>query len=183
MTALIIILAIFAIVVIWLISTYNTLVSERLKVHTQWSQIDVVLKQRADLIPNLLETVKGYAAHEKEAFQAVTDARGKYLQASGTREQMQADTALSGALGRLIAVAESYPALQANQSFLDLQRQLGDMEQRLADFRQFYNDMVMRYNRHLITIPSNLVANMFRFQEEAFFAVEEADKKAPEVKL
>ena len=168
---------------IWGIATYNRLVTERLKVQTQWSQIDVVLKQRFDLIPNLVETVKGYAAHEKEALQAVTDARSRYLGAADTEGQMQASTELSGAMSRLMAVAESYPELKANQNFLHLQQQLSAMEEKLANYRQFYNDTVLRYDRLLETVPTNLISKMFHFRKEEFFKVEEAEKAKVSVRF
>ena len=168
---------------IWGIATYNRLVTERLKVQTQWSQIDVVLKQRFDLIPNLVETVKGYAAHEKEALQAVTDARSRYLGAKDAEGQMKASTELSGAIGRLMAVAESYPDLKANQNFLHLQQQLAAMEEKLANYRQFYNDTVLRYDRLIETVPTNLIAKMFHFKKEEFFKVEEAEKAKVNIKF
>ena len=173
---LLILVALIVLLLIWAIATYNRLVTERLKVRTQWSQIDVVLKQRFDLIPNLVETVKGYAAHEKEALQAVTDARSRYLSAADADGQMKASTELSGAVGRLMAVAESYPELKANQNFLHLQQRLSGMEEKLANYRQFYNDTVMRYDRLLETVPTNLIAKLFHFQNEEFFKVEEAEK-------
>ena len=168
---------------IWGIATYNRLVTERLKVQTQWSQIDVVLKQRFDLIPNLVETVKGYAAHEKEALQAVTDARSRYLGAADTEGQMQASTELSGAMSRLMAVAESYPELKANQNFLHLQQQLSSMEEKLANYRQFYNDTVLRYDRLLETVPTNLIAMLFHFERAEFFKVEEHEKVKVNIKF
>ena len=169
-------IALVILLLIWGVVTYNRLITERLKVQTQWSQIDVVLKQRFELIPNLMETVKGYAAHEKEALQAVTDARSRYLSAADADGQMKASTELSGAMSRLMAVAESYPELKANQNFLHLQQQLSEMEEKLANYRQFYNDTVMRYGRLLETIPTNLIAKMFHFKKEEFFKVEEAEK-------
>lgn len=178
-----VLIALVALLLIWGIATYNRLVTERLKVHTQWSQIDVVLKQRFDLIPNLVETVKGYAAHEKEALQAVTDARSRYLGAADTEGQMQASTELSGAMSRLMAVAESYPELKANQNFLHLQQQLSTMEEKLANYRQFYNDTVLRYDRLLETVPTNLIAKMFHFRKEEFFKVEEAEKAKVSVRF
>ena len=168
---------------IWGIATYNRLVTERLKVQTQWSQIDVVLKQRFDLIPNLVETVKGYAAHEKEVLQSVTDARSRYLGAADAEGQMKASTELSGAIGRLMALAESYPELKANQNFLHLQQQLASMEEKLANYRQFYNDTVLRYDRLLETIPTNLIAKMFHFKKEEFFKVEDAQKDNVNIKF
>ena len=168
---------------IWGIATYNRLVTERLKVQTQWSQIDVVLKQRFDLIPNLVETVKGYAAHEKETLQAVADAHSRYLGAKDAEGQMKASTELSGAIGRLMALAESYPELKANQNFLHLQQQLAAMEEKLANYRQFYNDTVLRYDRLIETVPTNLIAKMFRFKKEEFFKVEEAEKAKVNIKF
>lgn len=168
---------------IWDIATYNRLVTERLKVQTQWSQIDVVLKQRFDLIPNLVETVKGYAAHEKETLQAVADAHSRYLGAKDAEGQMKASTELSGAIGRLMALAESYPELKANQNFLHLQQQLASMEEKLANYRQFYNDTVLRYDRLLETIPTNLIAKMFHFKKEEFFKVEDAQKDNVNIKF
>ena len=176
-------IAIVILLLVWGVITYNRLVSERLKVRTQWSQIDVVLKQRFDLIPNLVETVKGYAAHENEALQAVTDARSRYLGASDAEGQMKASAELSGAMSRLMAVAESYPDLKANQNFLQLQQQLAAMEEKLANYRQFYNDTVMRYDRLLETVPTNLIANMFHFERAEFFKVEEAEKAKVDIKF
>lgn len=180
---MILIVALIISLLIWGIATYNRLITERLKVQTQWSQIDVVLKQRFDLIPNLVETVKGYAAHEKEALQAVTDARSRYLGATDADGQMKASTELSGAMGRLMAVAESYPDLKANQNFLHLQQQLAAMEEKLANYRQFYNDTVLRYDRLLETVPTNLIAKMFHFKKEEFFKVEEAEKAKVNIKF
>lgn len=176
-------IVIVILLLVWGVITYNQLVSERLKVRTQWSQIDVVLKQRFDLIPNLVETVKGYAAHENEALQAVTDARIRYLGASDAEGQMKASAELSGAMSRLMAVAESYPDLKANQNFLQLQQQLAAMEEKLANYRQFYNDTVMRYDRLLETVPTNLIANMFHFERAEFFKVEEAEKAKVNIKF
>ena len=183
MIIIILIVALIILLLIWGIATYNRLITERLKVQTQWSQIDVVLKQRFDLIPNLVETVKGYAAHEKEALQAVTDARSRYLGAKDAEGQMKASTELSGAIGRLMALAESYPELKANQNFLHLQQQLASMEEKLANYRQFYNDTVLRYDRLLETIPTNLIAKMFHFKKEEFFKVEDAQKDNVNIKF
>ena len=176
-------IVIVILLLVWGVITYNQLVSERLKVRTQWSQIDVVLKQRFDLIPNLMETVKGYAAHENEALQAVTDARSRYLGAADTEGQMNASTELSGAVGRLMAVAESYPELKANRNFLHLQQQLSAMEEKLANYRQFYNDTVLRYDRLLETVPTNLIAMLFHFERAEFFKVEEAEKAKVNIKF
>ena len=180
---IIILIAIVILLLIWGIVTYNRLITERLKVQTQWSQIDVVLRQRFELIPNLLETVKGYAAHEKEVLQSVTDARSRYLAAADTEGQMKAGTELSGVMSRLMAVAESYPELKANQNFLHLQQQLSAMEEKLANYRQFYNDTVLRYDSLLETVPTNLIAKMFHFQKEEFFRVAEEEKAKISVKF
>lgn len=169
-------IALVLLLLIWGVVTYNRLVTERLKVQTQWNQIDVVLKQRSELIPNLVETVRGYAAHEREALQAVTDARSRYLSTADAEGKMNANAELSGAVSRLMAVAESYPELKANQNFLHLQQQLSEMEEKLANYRQFYNDMVLRYDKLLVTIPTNLIAMMFHFEREEYFKAEEADK-------
>ena len=183
MIIIILIVALVILLLIWGIATYNRLITERLKVQTQWSQIDVVLKQRFDLIPNLVETVKGYAAHEKETLQAVADAHSRYLGAKDAEGQMKASTELSGAIGRLMALAESYPELKANQNFLHLQQQLASMEEKLANYRQFYNDTVLRYDRLLETIPTNLIAKMFHFKKEEFFKVEDAQKDNVNIKF
>ena len=176
-------IALVILLLIWGVVTYNRLVSERLKVHTQWSQIDVVLKQRFDLVPNLVEAVKGYAAHENEALQAVTDARSRYISAADANGQMKASTELSGAMSRLMAVAESYPDLKANQNFLHLQQQLSAMEEKLANYRQFHNDTVLRYDRLLETVPTNLIAKLFHFEKEEFFKVDEAEKAKVNIKF
>ena len=176
-------IALVILLLIWGVVTYNRLVSERLKVHTQWSQIDVVLKQRYDLVPNLVEAVKGYAAHENEALQAVTDARSRYISAADANGQMKASTELSGAMSRLMAVAESYPELKANQNFLHLQQQLSAMEEKLANYRQFHNDTVLRYDRLLETVPTNLIAKLFHFEKEEFFKVDEAEKAKVNIKF
>jgi len=183
MIMIILIVAFIILLLVWGIATYNRLITERLKVETQWSQIDVVLKQRFDLIPNLVETVKGYTSHEKEALQAVTDARSCYLSAADTKDQMKASAELSGAMCHLIAVAEFYPELKANQNFLHLQQQLSVMEEKLANYHQFYNDMVLRYDRLLETVPTNLIAKMFHFKKEEFFKVEEAEKAKVTIKF
>ena len=183
MIIIILIVALIILLLIWGIATYNRLITERLKVQTQWSQIDVVLKQRFDLIPNLVETVKGYAAHEKETLQAVADARSRYLGAKDAEGQMKASSELSGAMSRLMAVAESYPDLKANQNFLNLQQQLSAMEEKLANYRQFYNDTVLRYDRLLETVPTNLIAMLFHFERAEFFKVEEAERAKVNVKF
>ena len=180
---IIILIALVILLLVWGVITYNQLVSERLKVKTQWSQIDVVLKQRFDLIPNLVETVKGYAAHENEALQAVTDARSRYLGASDAEGQMKASAELSGAMSRLMAVAESYPDLKANQNFLNLQQQLSAMEEKLANYRQFYNDTVLRYDMLLETVPTSLIAKLFHFERAEFLQVEASERAKVDVRF
>ncbi len=180
---LIVILAIIAVIVLFFVSTYNGLVKLRNMVKDQWSQIDVLLKRRADLIPNLVETVKGYVKHEKDTLEAVINARNKAVSAKTTEEEMKANGELTGALSRLFALAESYPDLKANASFMDLQNNLKETEDKIAYARQFYNDAVLKYKNKLEMFPSNLVAGMFGFKPEPFFEATEAEKENPKVKF
>ncbi len=180
----------FAVVVaaiaVWLAGMYNGLVRLRNHVKNAWAQIDVQLKRRHDLIPNLVETVKGYAGHEKETLENVTRARGAAVSAGGggAAAQAQAESALSGALGRLMLVVEKYPDLKANQNFLALQEELTSTENKIGFSRQLYNDSVMIYNTRTQTVPTNIVAGMFGFKEEEFFELEdEAARQAPQVKF
>lgn len=168
---------------LYIVSTYNRLVSERLKVDNQWSQIDVVLKQRADTIPSLVEIVKGYVAHEKELLEEVTRARAGYVNAATPEQSVRAAGELNRAMGRLFAVAEGYPELKANTAFIDLQNRYAAMENKIADFRQFFNDMVMRYNQQVLTFPSSLIANLFHFEQRSFFRVDENDRQVPTIKF
>jgi len=177
------ILVILILIALYVMSTYNSLVQGRNKVKDQWSQIDVILKRRSDLIPNLVETVKGYASHEKETLDAVISARAKAVSATNPKEEMAANGELSNALGRLMAVAESYPDLKANTNFLDLQTQLKDTEDKIAYSRQFYNDTVLAYNNSIEVFPANIVANNFHFEKAEFFEIAEADKEVPKVKF
>lgn len=177
----IVLIVVVVLLVLWLLSTYNSLVKARLKVDNQWSQIDVQLKMRADLIPNLVETVSGYTDHERGTLNEVVAARTKYLAAGSPAEMMEASGELSGLLTRLFAVAESYPDLKANTNFMQLQNQLSDLEGKIANYRQFYNDTVMRYNQMTQTIPSNIVASLFGFKERDFLAVDEADRAVPKI--
>ena len=181
--ALIIVLVIVVLIVIYLVSAYNGLVRLRNMVKDQWSQIDVYLKKRADLIPNLVETVKGYATHEKETLDAVITARNKAVSATTPGDEMAANGELTQALGRLFAIAESYPDLKANTNFMDLQNNLNDVEQKIAYARQFYNDAVMKYKNKLEMFPTNIVANMFGFKPEAFIVATEEDKEVPQGKF
>ena len=177
------VLALVVFVGLYVVSTYNRLVSEQLKVDNQWSQIDIVLKQRADTIPSLVEIVKGYASHEKQLLEEVSQARTGFMEADTPERSVQAAGMLSSSLGRLFAVAENYPELKANENFMELQRRYDAMENKIADFRQFYNDTVMRYNQQVLTFPASLIARMFHFEQRAFFQVDEKDKQAPVVKF
>lgn len=179
----IILIVVVVLFVIYFIATYNGLVNLRNMVKDQWAQIDVLLKRRADLIPNLVETVKGYAAHEKETLDAVITARNKAVSATTPQEEMKADGELTGALSRLFALTESYPDLKANTNFMDLQNNLKESEDKIAYARQFYNDAVLKYKNKLEMFPSNIVASMFGFKPEPFFEVAEADKEVPKVQF
>jgi len=179
----IIILLIIIGLVVYLVSIYNSLINLRNRVKNSWSQIDVQLKRRTDLIPNLVETVKGYAAHEKGVFENVTKARASLMNAQTPQENAEANNILTGALKSLFAVAENYPDLKASQNFQDLQTQLKETEDKIAYSRQFYNDTVLMYNNKIQMFPSNLIANQFNFIEAEFFEVPEAEKEVPEVKF
>lgn len=183
MIALIIIGVIVVILIIYVIVTYNGLVNFRNQVKDGWAGIEVLLKRRNDLIPNLVETVKGYASHEKSTLDEVISARNMAVNAQGRDEEMKAAGALSTALGNLFAVAENYPDLKANTNFLDLQNNLRDTEDKIANARDVYNNMVLAYKNKLEMFPSNIIAGMFKFTPEAFFEAEEADKELPEVKF
>ena len=181
--ALIVIGAIVLLLLFFVAGTYNSLVSLRNKVKDQWSQIDVLLKRRADLIPNLVETVKGYAKHESETLENVIAARNKITEAKTTEEEIKADGELSRALGRLFAVAEAYPDLKANTNFMDLQSNLKETEDKIQYARQFYNDAVLKYKDKMEQFPSNIVASLFKFKPEAFFETDEASKEVPKVQF
>lgn len=172
MTPLIITLIVVGALVLWLIVTYNSLVVSRNRVKESWSDIDVQLKRRYDLIPNIVETVKGYAAHEKSTLDAVIEARSKAMGAQTVAEHAQAENMLSGALKSLFALAEAYPQLRAVESFTKLQDELSDTENKIQAARRFFNSNVMVYNTKLQTVPTNLVAGMFGFKEESFFQLE-----------
>ena len=156
-------------IVLVLVFMYNGLVRLRNRIDNAWSQIDVQLKRRYDLIPNLVNTVKGYAEHEKSTFEAVTQARANAISAEGPAQQAQAENVLSGALKSLFAVAEAYPDLKANQNFLNLQEELTSTEDRIAYARQFYNDSVLSYNNRIQTVPSSVIAGMFNFEKREYF--------------
>jgi LemA protein len=179
-----IILAVVAVLVVLIVVLYNGLVRSRNQVDNAWSQVDVQLKRRLDLIPNLVETVKGYASHEKSTFEAVINARSAAMAAAPTPgAQGQADNVLSGALRQLFALSEAYPDLKANQNFLAMQEELTSTESRVAYARQFYNDSVLGYHNKLDTFPTVLVAKMGNFPRREFFEAEDAARTAPTVKF
>lgn len=184
MGAALIFLAIVAAVVAFFIGIYNALVRLRNRCQNAWAQVDVQLRRRYDLIPNLVETVKGYAKHEQETFQKVTEARSNAMNAQTVQEQGKAENMLTGALKSLFAVAESYPDLKANQNFLMLQEELAGTEGKIAYARQFYNDSVMKFNTKQQVFPSNIIANMFNFEEMEYFEIDEEEAREPiEVKF
>ncbi|MCX7624779.1 MAG: LemA family protein [Candidatus Sumerlaeaceae bacterium] len=183
-TAGIVLLIILVLVILWVIGTYNALVAMRVEVDNAWAQIDVQLKRRYDLIPNLVETVKGYAAHERETLEKVIQARNIAMQAQGVAEKAQAENMLTSTLRSIFALAEAYPNLKANENFLALQEELSSTENRIAFARQYYNDSVMRFNARIQQFPANIVANMFGFSRRDFFEVQdEAQREAPRVKF
>ena len=178
-----IVIAVVVLIIIWVVATYNSLVSLRNRVRDAWSQIDVQLKRRFDLIPNLVETVKGYAKHEKGTLEDVVKARNTYLSANLPEDKMKANGELTQAISKLFALAESYPDLKANTNFLELQNELNETENKIAVSRQFYNDIVMQYNNKVEMVPSNIVASLFKFTKEAFFQANEDERKNVEVKF
>ncbi len=179
MGALILLLVIIGAVALMAIGMYNSLISLRNRCDNGWSQIDVQLRRRYDLIPNLVETVKGYAKHESGVFERVTQARAAAVGAQTVKEQGQADNVLTGALKSLFAVAENYPELKANQNFLMLQEELAGTESKVAYARQFYNDTVMKFNMRQQVFPSSIIANMFGFKPREYFQIEEEAAKGP----
>jgi LemA protein len=179
----IVLIAVIVCALVFLIFIYNRLVVLRNRVDNGWAQIDVQLKKRYDLIPNLVETVKGYAAHEKEVFENVTKARTQAIQASGVEEQSKAENMITGALKTLFAVAENYPDLKANQNFMMLQEELSGVENKIAFARQFYNDTVMKLNTMIQTFPTNLVAGMLGFTQKQYFEIEEASREPVKVEF
>jgi LemA protein len=179
MGAFIVLLIIIGVVAVAAIGIYNSLIILRNRCDNSWAQVDVQLRRRYDLIPNLVETVKGYAKHEREVFEKVTQARASAINAGTVKDQAQAENMLSGALKSLFAVAESYPDLKANQNFLQLQEELSGTESKIAYARQFYNDMVMKFNQKQQVFPANIIANMFSFKEKEYFEIEEPAAKEP----
>jgi LemA protein len=183
--AAIAVIVIVVVIVIVFVAGYNGLVRLRNRIDSAWSQIGVQLERRHDLIPNLIETVKGYAAHEKTTLEGVVEARNAAIQAKseGPEQQAQAENVLTGALKSLFALAEAYPDLKANQSFLQLQEELTATEDRIAYARQFYNDSVMKYDNKIQSIPSNIIAGMFGFKSREYFQVEQGATEVPKVQF
>jgi LemA protein len=179
MGAIVLLLIIIGAVVLMAIGMYNGLITLRNRCDNAWSQVDVQLRRRYDLIPNLVETVKGYAKHESGVFERVTQARNMAANAQTVKAQGEADNMLSGALKSLFAVAEAYPDLKANQNFLMLQEELAGTESKVAYARQFYNDVVMKFNLKQQVFPSNILANMFGFKTREYFQIEEEVAKGP----
>ena len=179
----ILLIVVLVLIVIWAISVYNSLIVLKNRVKDQWAQIDVQLKRRFDLIPNLVETVKGYAKHEKETLEAVISARNSYVAATVPEEQMKADSELNKAISKLFALSENYPDLKANTNFQSLQQELTETESKIAAARQFYNDTVLVYNNKISIVPSNIIAGLFKFKEEKFFEANESERENVQVKF
>jgi LemA protein len=177
------ILIIVGVVLLYLWYIYNSLITAKLRISEALSHIDVQLKRRVDLIPNLVETVKGYAKHEKDLLENVTKARASLVSAKSAQEKAEANNFLSDTLKSLFAVSENYPDLKASQNFLSLQEELSDTENKIAYSRQFYNNNVLEYNTRLQVFPNVLIANFFKFKEAEFFATSEEDKKPVQVKF
>ena len=178
-----IVLGVLLLVAIYAAVTYNRLVTLRNRIENAWAQIDVQLKRRYDLIPNLVETVKGYASHEKETLERVVAARNQGIAASSVQEQAQAENVLTGALRQLFALSEAYPDLKANQNFLNLQEELTGTEGRIAYARQFYNDTVFKYNTKIQSFPSNILAGMMKFTEREYFEADDPSRGPVQVRF
>lgn len=178
-----VILIIIAAVLGGIMSVYNGLVSRRNKVKNAWAQIEVQLKRRFDLIPNLVETVKGYATHEKDTLENVIKARNTYATAQTPEDAMNANNQIAGALNKLFALAESYPDLKANQNFIHLQAELTSVEDKIGYSRQFYNDTAMMYNNFRQIFPNNFISNWFNFNEETYFEADETERSNVQVKF
>jgi LemA protein len=174
-----VILGIVAIIVLWWIATFNRMIVLRNRIDNAWSQVDVQLRRRYDLIPNLVETVKGYAAHERQTFEEVTKARQAGIDARTVQDQAQAENMISQALRRLFAVAENYPQLRASENFMQLQEELTGTESKIAYARQFYNDGVLGYHNLIQSFPARIVASMGNFQKRDYFEIEEEAARGP----
>jgi LemA protein len=178
-----IVIGIAVVIVFWLVAAYNGLVGARNRVDNAWSQVDVQLKRRYDLIPNVVETVKGYATHEQETFERVIQARNAAQAAQGPAEQAEAENFLTGALRQLFALAEAYPELRATENFQQLQTELSETENRIAVSRQIYNDTVLTFNNRVQQVPTNLVASIFGFSAREFFDAGDEAEEAPVVEF
>lgn len=172
-----IILGIVVVIVLVIVGLYNNMVNLRLKVKNAWAQIDTQLKRRFDLIPNLVETVKGYMTHEQETLTKIMEARNKYTTATDISDKSDANNALTNGLKSIFALSEAYPDLKANQNFSSLQKELTDTENKIAYSRQFFNDTVQMYNTAIMTFPGNIFAKMFGFKEENFFQIDETQRE------
>jgi LemA protein len=179
----IVLVVIVVLLLIVVVAMYNRLVRLRNRAENSWAQVDVQLRRRYDLIPNLVEAVKGYASHERSTFDEVTQARTAAQQAQGPEDKAQAENVLTAAIGRLFAVAEAYPQLRATENFQQLQGQLAETEQNIAVSRQVYNDTVLTYDNALETVPTNIVAGLFHFSPRAYFKTEDATREAPSVQF
>jgi len=179
----IILIVIVVLLVLYVIKVYNGLISLRNKVDDQASQIDVQLKRRFDLIPNLVETVKGYTKHEQETLEGVIKARNTYVAAGDLNGQLKADGELTNAISKLFALSESYPELKANENFMNLQQELTGIEEKIVYSRQFYNDSVLKLNNKIEMFPSNIIANMFGFKKRQFFEASSEEKQNVQVKF
>lgn len=176
-------LIVVALLALYVVKVYNSLISLKNKVDDQASQIDVQLKRRFDLVPNLVETVKGYTKHEKETLEDIIKARNTYVSADNLGDQLKADGELSHAVSKLFALAESYPDLKANENFVKLQDELSAIEEKISYSRSFYNDSVLKFNNKIEMFPSNIIANMFNFKKRAFFEAAEEERKNVSVKF
>jgi len=183
MLGIIIVIVVLLVIVLFMVSTYNTLVKARNRVKNSFAQIDTQLQRRFDLIPNLVETVKGFATHEKELLENVSASRSGYMNAHSTEEKLEMNNQLTSTLKTLFAVTENYPELKADQNFLKLQDELSETEDKVTYARQFYNDAVTIYNDKIQVFPNNLIAGIFGFNEETLFNAEDATKSAPKVQF
>lgn len=183
MTILYIILGIVAVVVAWVVAIYNGFITLRTRTDEAWADIDVQLKRRYDLIPNLVNTVKGYMTHEASTFEKITQARSNAMNAQGVEAKAQSENMLSGALKSLFAVSENYPDLKANQNFMELQKELSDTENKIQSARRFYNGNVRDLNIKTESFPSNVIANMFKFAKREFFELEEGSEAKENVEV
>ena len=181
MSPILILIIVIVLVVLFVWSTYNSLATGKVRIKEALSGIDVHLKRRVDLVPNLIETVKGYAKHEKELLENVTKARASLMKATNPEQKAKSDNMLSDALKSLIAISESYPDLKASKNFLELQEELSDIEAKIAYARQFYNSNVSNYNTTLANFPGSVIGNMFGYKSEEFFAAKESEKEPVKV--